>query len=152
MTEIEEIEKSMMDDTCERAFLFSPGGNLILPERKDCSGKSQVRFSEEELRLFEGNLLIHSHDNRYGARTFTERDIDLFFRHKLGEIRMVRGNIVKSLVHVDDGNCNHSCILVRLAEFGGLRKGDHESNIEEFLEELLRGNPCLSCTERTLDP
>ena len=101
MTKIEEIEKSMMYDTYERAFLFSPDGDLILSGKKDCSGKGEIRFSEEELRLFEGNVLIHSHDKIYGARTFTEPDLGLFFGHKLREIRMVRGNIVKSLVHVD---------------------------------------------------
>lgn len=146
MTKIEEIEKSMMHDTCERAFLFSFEGNLILPERKDCSGKGNIIFSEEELTRFEGNILIHSHDNRYGGRTFTEPDIDLFFRHKLREIRMVRKNIVKSLVHVDKGNCNHSDILVKLVEFELFKNGDHESIIEEFLRSL----PCLTFIERTV--
>jgi len=147
MTTIEEIEKSMMHDTCERAFLFSLDDNLILPEKKDCSGKGSITFSEEELTRFEGNILIHSHDNRYGGRTFTEYDIDLFFRHKLREIRMVRGNIVKSLIHVDKGNCNHSGILVKLVEFGLLKSGDHESLIEEFL----RSYPCLTFSEHTIE-
>jgi len=152
MTKIEEIERSMMHDTCERAFLFTSDGNLIIGGKRDCSGKGEIAFSKEELRLFEGNVLIHSHDERFGAWTFTERDINLFFRWKLREIRMVRGNIVKSLVHVDDVSCNHGCILVRLVQFEELRKGGHESIAEEFLEELLRNNPCLRYSERTIDP
>jgi len=148
MTKIEEIEKSMMHDTCERAFLFSFDGDLILPEKKDCSGKGSITFSEEELKHFEGNILIHSHvRNKYGGWTFTEHDINLFFRRKLREIRMVRGNIVKSLVHLDKGNCNHSDILVKLAEFGLLKKGDPESIIEEFL----RSYPCLTFSEHTIE-
>jgi hypothetical protein len=121
-------------------------------EKKDCSGKGRVDFSEEELRLFEGNILIHSHGKVYGGRTFTESDINSFLCHRLREMRMVRGNVVKALVHAVRGDCDHSGIVDRLREFKRLRNGDPESMMEKFLEELLYDNPCLSTTERTVDP
>ena len=51
MTKIEEIEKSMIHDTCERAFLFSLDGDLILPEKKIAQEREALPSQKKNLNI-----------------------------------------------------------------------------------------------------
>jgi|SRR5208283_5686678 len=141
MTLLEQIEKDMIYDKCERVFLFLPDGNKILFSKKTSEGKHEIRFSKGERKLCKGNVLTHSHTES-GFGTFTPDDIKLFFSCKLKEIRMVKGNKVLSLVHKNCCNSKHSLILNEIALW------DQEHDVsEDGMNEFLRGFSCLTSTK-----
>ena len=150
MTLLDQTEKEMIDDTRERAFLFSPDGNTIILYEEAEEGRNAIDFSKTDRNLFEGKVLIHSHPNTDIAfRTFTNPDISFFFSRKLKEFRVVNGRTVLSLVHDDNCSCNHDPlnILMELNRFLDLKQGVSECSVNEFL----RSFSCLSLTKHSIE-
>ena len=111
------------------------------------AGGREIKFSKEERKLFEGNVLTHSHtESGLGAfRTFTPDDIKFLFSYKLKEIRMVIGKEVLSLVHKNCCSSKHSLILNEIACW------DKEHGVsEDGTNEFLRGFSCLTLTKLSL--
>lgn len=126
----------MINDQCERGFLFSPDGNTLLFEKEADKGKCSLEFSEEELKRFPGNILTHSHTNTpKGYHFFTNHDLITFFSSKLAEIRLIRGKKCISLIHNSCCNLQHPDIEIRCK----LAKDGPENMVQTF--------QCLSVNE-----
>jgi len=81
MTQIEQTERSMINETHERAFLFTSDDYTILCEQEDCESKHNIYPQREMKFLSEGNIITHSNSSVRldSVRSFTSQDIDYFF-------------------------------------------------------------------------
>lgn len=91
----DEVERRILDEDVEWAYVFDPAGRQVLRKRGTADG---VFFSVEELPLLKDSLLIHNHppqreyprsDPRFEGGSFSERDLDLVLTYDIAEMRAV---------------------------------------------------------------
>ena len=89
----EEVERSIVDEDVEWAYVFDAAGRQVLRKRGTADG---VFFAADELPLLQDSLLIHNQppqrdfpraDPRFQGGSFSERDLDLVLTYDIAEMR-----------------------------------------------------------------
>jgi hypothetical protein len=91
----EEVERRIVDEDVEWAYVFEAAGRQVLRKRGTANG---VTFAGDELPLLRDAHLVHHHppnrefapdDLRFEGGSFSERDLDLVLTYDVAEVRAV---------------------------------------------------------------
>lgn len=129
-TVIQTYEKKIKDKPYENCYLFADDGTLILSK----SGTERaIRFDEEELMLFRGNVFTHNHPR---STSFSPADVRTSCIANLKEVRIASSKYSYSM-KLKDGN-NFSMDLWQDMIEPSMVKYDREVNTE-FITAINNG-------------
>lgn len=87
---IEEAEKSIMNENIEHMYVFNEKGNRLY--YKTSNSKINVLVTEEEKIMMNNNIVIHNHPS---GNSFSLSDIKLFITSNMKELRIITNKGVK---------------------------------------------------------